>query len=347
MSVAARPVEGLQPAVILCGCAPLSADAGSFQGLMAEMGRRDAQRIVRDLTVMGEQPVVLLTEVLAALEPGRHAGGQYAHPSRAVQCPWVAWCRVVCQVCCLCSLACFSVRQLRGHHALLEHTCCMEPCKMHRPPHVQPLCASHCGLTGTRWMALLNAIAQCVCPAGNKHSVTKQVWPAVAPPKQPQASGEFALTPVSRCSQDNGWAVSFPSAGPLPLCMAWCYLCCRVLPDSSGAVWHALQDVAYQILLPVCTAGHKEALKGQQTGPTGRPAAGARVITAPRRSRQSQSNMQIPIQAGDPETACWDAHDAAVASHCYPSGAQQDPCLHTELRAEVMGPPPCMSCPPS
>ena len=53
---------------------------------MAEMGRRDAQRIVRNLTVMGEQPVVLLSEVLAALEPGRHAGGQYGHPSRGVQC---------------------------------------------------------------------------------------------------------------------------------------------------------------------------------------------------------------------------------------------------------------------
>ena len=39
---------------------------------MAEMGRRDAQRIVRGLFVMGKQPVVLLSKVLAALEPGRH-----------------------------------------------------------------------------------------------------------------------------------------------------------------------------------------------------------------------------------------------------------------------------------
>ena len=73
---------------------------------MAEMGRRDAQRIVRGLTVMGKQPVVLLSKVLAALEPGRHAGGQYGHPSHAVQCPGVAPCGVVCQVCCVCSLGC-------------------------------------------------------------------------------------------------------------------------------------------------------------------------------------------------------------------------------------------------
>ena len=44
--------------------------------------------------------------------------------------------------------------------------------------------------------------------------MTKQVWAPVAPPKQPKTSGEFALTPVSRCSQDNGWA------GVLPICRA-------------------------------------------------------------------------------------------------------------------------------
>ena len=68
----------------------MSAVAGPVEGLVAEMGRRDAQRIVRDLTIMGTQPVVLLTKVLAALEPGRHAGGQYGlsgHPSHAVQFP--------------------------------------------------------------------------------------------------------------------------------------------------------------------------------------------------------------------------------------------------------------------
>ena len=70
----------------------MSADAGSVEGLVAEMGRRDAQRIVRGLTVRGKQPVVLLSKVLAALEPGRHAGGQCGHPSHAVQCPWVACC---------------------------------------------------------------------------------------------------------------------------------------------------------------------------------------------------------------------------------------------------------------
>ena len=59
---------------------------------MAEMGRRDAQRIVRGLTVLGKEPVVLLSEVLAALEPGRHAGGQYRHPFQAVQCHRVAHC---------------------------------------------------------------------------------------------------------------------------------------------------------------------------------------------------------------------------------------------------------------
>ena len=73
---------------------------------MAEMGRRDAQRIVRGLTVRGKQPVVLLSKVLAALEPGRHAGGQYVHPSHAVQCPWVACCGAVCDVCCMCSSGC-------------------------------------------------------------------------------------------------------------------------------------------------------------------------------------------------------------------------------------------------
>ena len=81
----------------------MSADSGYVEGLLAEMGRRDAQRIVRDLTVWGTQPVVLLSKVLAALEPGRHAGGQAGHRFHAVQCPWVACCRAVCQVCCVCS----------------------------------------------------------------------------------------------------------------------------------------------------------------------------------------------------------------------------------------------------
>ena len=76
----------------------MSADAISVEGLMAEMGWRDAQRIVKGLTVMVEEPVVLLSEVLAALEPGRHAGGQYGHPSHAVLCPWVACCGAA-QVC--------------------------------------------------------------------------------------------------------------------------------------------------------------------------------------------------------------------------------------------------------
>ena len=86
----------------------MSADALSDEGLMAEMGRRDAQRIVKGLTVGRKEPVVLLSEVLAALEPGRHAGGQYGHPPHAVQCPWVACCGAACQVCCVCSSGCMS-----------------------------------------------------------------------------------------------------------------------------------------------------------------------------------------------------------------------------------------------
>ena len=117
----------------------MSADAGSVQGLVAEMGRRDAQHTVRGLTVMGKQPVVLLTKVLAALEPGRHVGGQ--HPFHAVQCPWVACCGAFCQVCCVCLEGCMPVRELTWQPALLVPMCCMASRKLHRHPHVQLLCA--------------------------------------------------------------------------------------------------------------------------------------------------------------------------------------------------------------
>ena len=93
----------------------MSAVSGPVRALVAEMGRRDAQRIVRDLTIVGKQPVMLLTKVLTALELGRHAGGQYGHHSHAVQCPWVACCGAACQVWCVCSSGCMSSCQLTEH----------------------------------------------------------------------------------------------------------------------------------------------------------------------------------------------------------------------------------------
>ena len=111
---------------------------------------------------------------------------------------------------------------------------------------------------------------------------------------------------------------------------------------STGAVMHVQQETTSTVA--VCTAGHKEVLKGQQTAATGRPAAGARSITAPRRSQtpiHSQSYPQRQNQAGDLLTACWVPH-AAAASHRYPSGVQQVPYL--QPHAKDAEPPPCMSC---
>ena len=159
-------------------------------------------------------------------------------------------------------------------------------------------------------MALLDSSACFVCPAGGKHAVTKTLWPPVAAPKQLQASGESPPTPANRLWHDNG------CAGLLPICRATPHvhgLAGSLLQSSArstGVVWHMLyRDCACQVLLPFCMAGRPGRLKRQQTAATGRPAASARVVTAPKRPQtlRSQCDLQIQIQAGDLETACWGA----------------------------------------
>ena len=239
---------------------------------------------------------------------------------------------------------------------LTGHPWCRQGCmafrRLHRPPHAQlpcacTCCAIHCGIIGTLKMALLDASACFVWCAGRQHAVTKQLPAPLAPLKRLQASGESPLTPESRNWLDNS------RAGLLPICRATAHMhaFARSLPRScarSTGVVVCANGVRQ--MPPTIALLHGRAQKAAQEAAKGchrTPSCCTRGSDAPTTSQtliRSQSDTQTWVQAGKSLTACWDAPDAAAGSQCYPSGAQQDPCL--QPHAEDVEPPPCMSCPP-